>query len=277
MPEAGRAARLPVLVVEDEARYARLLALILGGEGFAVSTVGTAADALAHVQAQPPALIVLDLGLPDQDGEDLCRAIRGFSDAPIIVVTARSSVASRVTGLDLGADDYLTKPFAPEELLARVRAVLRRAHARPRSTAPPVVRHGDLVVDLIRGSVTIGGREVRLTAKEYQLLAMLARHSGQLLAPDAILELVWGPAYIGEHYLVRLYVSRLRKKLDDDSRRPRYIETKPGIGYCFLGEPAGSGDDMDEGSPVPPGAPAAGRLTVDGIAGTAADGVVPPD
>jgi DNA-binding response OmpR family regulator len=223
----------PILVVEDEPRYARLLSIILEGAGYRAQTAATGAEALEAAQAGPFELILLDLGLPDRDGAELCRAIRAFSDTPIIVVTARTSLASRVSGLDLGADDYLTKPFAPEELLARIRAVLRRARARPAAGAAPLVRLGDLSVDLVGGSVRIRDAEVSLTPKEYQLLATLVRHRGQLLPADTILELVWGRAYVGEHYLVRLFVSRLRRKIGDDPRRPRYIETKPGIGYRF--------------------------------------------
>ncbi|MBX5491596.1 MAG: response regulator transcription factor [Chloroflexi bacterium] len=227
-----------VLVVEDEPRYARLLALLLEREGYQVATASSAAAALEQATREPPDLVVLDLGLPDADGLQLCRQLREFSDLAIIVLTARAGLDDRVLALDLGADDYLTKPFAPEELLARTRAVLRRTGSERAAPAPPVVRCGELEVDFVRGTVTLGGRELALSPTEYRLLRLFVQESGRLLVPDQVLERVWGPGYRGEHHLVRMYVSRLRKKLGDSPEQPRYIETRPGIGYRFRCPPA---------------------------------------
>jgi DNA-binding response OmpR family regulator len=227
-----------VLVVEDEPRYARLLALLLEREGYQVATAATAAVARDRVVREPPDLIVLDLGLPDADGLQLCRQLREIADTPIIVLTARAGLDDRVLALDLGADDYLTKPFAPEELLARARAVLRRAGGERGGSSPPVVRCGELEVDFVRGTVTLGGQELALSPTEYRLLQLFVQEHDRLLLPDEVLERVWGPGYRGEHHLVRMYVSRLRKKLGDHAEHPRYIETRPGIGYRFRCPPA---------------------------------------
>ncbi|GIW09131.1 MAG: DNA-binding response regulator [Dehalococcoidia bacterium] len=240
-------ARRRVLVIEDEPRYVRLLTLNFEGEGAVVRAAGSAAEARAVLAEWSPDLIILDLGLPDEDGLALCQQLRGQSSAPIVIVTARGATPDRVRGLDLGADDYVTKPFAPEELLARARAVWRRVSS---PAAPSRFESGELVVDLASGQVTLAGNPLALTPTEYRLLELFVQHAGQLLTPEEILRRVWGPAYEGASYLVRLYVSRLRAKL---GRAAPWIETKPGIGYRWRSEcplPRRSGETLSDGGAI---------------------------
>jgi two-component system KDP operon response regulator KdpE len=177
--------------------------------------------------------VLLDIGLPVLDGLEACRRVREFSIVPIIMLTARAADADKVAGLDAGADDYLAKPFGPEELLARVRAALRRARYAEAPAGAPVLRHAALTIDFARCEVRRDGQVVALTPTEYKLLAQLARHAGRVLLPADLLTAVWGPEYREETQHVRLYVSRLRRKIEPEPERPRYLLTKPGIGYLF--------------------------------------------
>jgi DNA-binding response OmpR family regulator len=212
-----------ILIVEDDDRVARALRSALVRHGYGVTLAGDAGSALAE-RADPPALILLDLGPPDLDGVDLCRRLRGRSDVPIIVVTARGDEGARVTGLRAGADDYVVKPFGIAELLARMEAVLRRTGTVAPTTAVDV---GDTHVDLARREVTVGGQEILLTRKEFDLLAALARRRGEVVARDELLAVVWDTAWVGSSRTLDVHVATLRAKL----RRPAVIETVRGVGY----------------------------------------------
>lgn len=228
-----------ILVVDDEARYVRWISLNLEGAGYRVLSAGDGASAIQQAAASPLDLILLDLGLPVLDGFTVCARIREFSDVPIIMLTARAEEHDKVRGLDSGADDYLVKPFGPPELLARVRAVLRRV---PRGGAPavpqasPRFQVGELEIDFSQHLVKLRGRQVDLSPTEYRLLAHLARHAGKVVVSDALLNAVWGPEYRDELQHVRLYVSRVRRKIEDDPEHPRYVLTRPGIGYMLVAD-----------------------------------------
>jgi len=229
----GSRAAQTILVADDEARYVRWISLNLEGVGYRVISVGDGVAALQQAAALPLDLILLDLGLPGLDGFTVCARIREFSAVPIIILTARAGEPDKVRGLDLGADDYLCKPFGPPELLARVRAVLRRVPAP--ATPPPLAgfRVGDLAIDFSQHLVTRQGQPVALSPTEYRLLRHLARHAGKVVVADALLTAVWGPEYHDELQHVRLYIRRVRSKIEDDPEHPRYILTRPGIGYML--------------------------------------------
>lgn len=222
-----------ILVVDDEPRYVRWITVNLRAEGYRVLAAADGVVAVESTAAERPDLVLLDIGLPRLDGLEACRQIREFSTVPIIMLTAKAAEADKVAGLDAGADDYLAKPFGPPELLARVRAALRRARYAEAPAAEPVLRHGDLAIDYARHEVTRGGTVLALTPTEYKLLVQLARQAGRVLLPADLLAAVWGPEYREETQHVRLYVSRLRQKIEPDPEHPRYVLTKPGIGYMF--------------------------------------------
>jgi DNA-binding response OmpR family regulator len=222
-----------VLVVDDEPRYVRWITVNLRASGYRVLTAGDGQTAVDLTAAERPDLVLLDIGLPVLNGLEVCRRIREFSIVPIIMLTAKAAEADKVAGLDAGADDYLPKPFGPPELLARVRAALRRSRYAESPTVEPVFRHGALAIDFARHAVSHGGEPVALTPTEYKLLVQLARHAGRVLLPEELLTAVWGPEYRDEPQHVRLYVSRLRRKIEPDPEHPRYVLTKPGIGYLF--------------------------------------------
>ncbi len=222
-----------ILVVDDEPRYVRWITVNLRAEGYRVLTAADGETAVEVTAAERPDLVLLDIGLPRLDGLAACRQIREFSTVPIIMLTAKAAESDKVAGLDAGADDYLAKPFGPPELLARVRAALRRARYAEAPAAEPVFRHGDLAIDYARQEVTRGGTPLALTPTEYRLLVQLARQAGRVLLPADLLVAVWGPEYRDETQHVRLYVSRLRQKIEPDPEHPRYVLTKPGIGYMF--------------------------------------------
>ncbi len=225
-----------ILVVDDEPRYVRWITVNLRASGYRVLTAADGQTALDLTAGERPDLVLLDIGLPVLNGLEVCRRIREFSTVPIIMLTAKAAEADKVAGLDAGADDYLPKPFGPPELLARVRAVLRRARYAESPTAEPVFQHGDLAIDFARHAVSRGGEPVDLTPTEYKLLVQLARHAGRVLVPEELLTAVWGPEYRDETQHVRLYVSRLRRKIEPDPEQPRYVLTKPGIGYLFAAD-----------------------------------------
>jgi two-component system KDP operon response regulator KdpE len=219
-----------VLVVDDEPQFLRALRTNLRGAGYDVATAETAEEALSSAGLRPPEAIILDLLLPDGRGTEVCRELRRWTDAPIILVSAVGEEAEKIAALDAGADDYVTKPFAIGELLARLRAVLRRAAP----ATEPVLRIGELVVDLEKRSVTMAGRPVHLTPHEFELLRVLAQNEGKLLTHKTILQEVWGPAYQRESSYLHVYVSQLRRKLEPDPTRPSYILTEPGAGYRLV-------------------------------------------
>ncbi|MBI4300212.1 MAG: response regulator transcription factor [Chloroflexi bacterium] len=226
-----------VLVVDDEPRYVRLLRANLESSGYQVLAAVDGPSAIKIVEAEEPDLVLLDIMLPGIDGFEVCRRIREFSLVPIIMLTAKGEEADRVRGLDQGADDYLTKPFSAGELLARVRAVLRRSSVRPKEQAQPVFGHGPLKVDFAQRRVEVNGREVRLTPTEYRLLYELATHVGRVMVQEDLLRRVWGKEYQDEGELLRVYIRRLRQKIEEDPANPSLVMTKPGIGYLFAATP----------------------------------------
>jgi two-component system KDP operon response regulator KdpE len=221
------------LVVEDERAVRAALTEILEGQGFAVTGVEDGAAALAAIGGQPLDLVLLDLGLPDTDGLEVLGGIRERSDVPVLILSGHAQQEQKIRALDAGADDYLTKPFDVRELLARVRAVLRR-----RPDTPAQVTAGDLVIDLDRREVRRGGRPVRLTPTELGLLTELVTNPGTLLTHDHLLRSVWGKGYGSESHYLRVYVAQLRRKLGDDASRPRLIRTEAGMGYRWVAEQA---------------------------------------
>jgi two-component system KDP operon response regulator KdpE len=217
-----------VLVVDDEPAIRRFLRVSLSAHGYLVQEADGGEAAIAGVIAHRPDLVILDLGLPDIDGIEVTRRLREWTGIPVIILTVRGQEADKIAALDAGADDYLTKPFGTGELLARMRAALRRM------TAPadePVFRADDLTVDLTRRLVTVADREVQLTPTEYDLLRVLVIHAGKVLTHHHLLREVWGPGYDGETHMLRVNISNLRRKIETDAARPRHIVTEPGVGY----------------------------------------------
>ena len=221
-----------VLVVDDDTHILRMLQRMLELEGYQVLTASSGVAALDIFDEKTPELVLLDIMLPDIDGYTVCQNIHEFSQIPIIMITAKDSDEEKVQGLDAGADDYVTKPFSANELVARVRAVLRRTRLWDEHPEP-AFSFQDLVIDFVRHRVTAGSQEVNLTATEYRLLAYLVHNAGRVLTPDQIIEAVWGEEYIGEAHLLQVNMARLRQKLKDDARNPKYILTKSGIGYMM--------------------------------------------
>ncbi|HEX2397638.1 MAG TPA: response regulator transcription factor [Solirubrobacteraceae bacterium] len=217
-----------ILVVDDEPQIVRALKVILRAEGYQVSEAATKSEALDAVSVRPPDAVVLDLLLPDGSGVEVCEEVRRWSDIPIIVLSAVGDEREKVRALDVGADDYVTKPFSTEELMARLRAVLRRSAD---GAAQPVVQLGELEIDLAARRVSRGGREVHLTPIEFDLLQELARHPGKLVTHRQLLKEVWGPAYGSETHYLRVHVAHIRAKLEPDPSRPRFLITEPGVGY----------------------------------------------
>jgi two-component system KDP operon response regulator KdpE len=223
-----------VLVVDDEPQIVRGLRVILRAAGYQVRSAETKREALDAIAARPPDALVLDLVLPDGSGVEVCEEVRTWSTLPILVLSAVGDEREKVRALDAGADDYVTKPFGNEELLARLRAVLRRAGEDP---AAPAIEVGDLVVDVADHRVLRGGEEVHLTPIEFDLLRVLALNRGRLVTQRQLLREVWGPAYETETHYLRVHVAHIRAKIEPDASRPRYLVTDPGVGYR-LREPA---------------------------------------
>ncbi len=225
-----------VLVVDDDVRMLRMMKRILELEGFQVLIANNGDSALKTFDKETPDLVLLDIMMPDMDGYAVCQRIREFSQVPIIMVTARGDDREKVEGLDIGADDYVTKPFSASELAARVRAVLRRItnHAKPQET---VFRYKDLVIDFASRRVTVDNEELKLTSTEYKLLSYISLNAGRVVTPDQLLNKVWGEEYLGAPHLLQVNIARLRKKLGDDAKKPTYILTRPGIGY-IMSKPA---------------------------------------
>ena len=222
-----------VLVVDDDVRILHIMQRTLELEGYRVLAASNGEAALGMFDEETPDLVLLDIMMPGMDGYTVCQRIREFSEIPIIMVTAKCTDADTVQGLDAGADDYVTKPFSAIELASRVRSVLRRTTLWNEHPEPAFYSY-DLVIDFARHKVTLSGREVNLTATEYRLLSYLARNADRVVTPDQMLERVWGENYVGETHLLQVNVARLRHKLNDDTRNPRYILTRPGIGYMMM-------------------------------------------
>jgi two-component system alkaline phosphatase synthesis response regulator PhoP len=232
---------ITILVVDDEQRLRDLVRGYLEHEGFTVFTAADGLTALDLARQHAPELVVLDLMLPGIDGLEVCRRLRAFSDAYVIMLTARAEEIDRVVGLEVGADDYLTKPFSPRELIARIRAMLRRPRRGSAPTlpdVPPPQRFGELVIDHERREVTLAGAVVPLTTLEFALLTTLAAHPGRVFTRDQLLERVWDTDYFGDDHVVDVHIANLRKKLGDDPTAPRFIETVRGAGYRFCGRAA---------------------------------------
>lgn len=221
-----------VLIVEDEPQIARALAINLRARGWQVVVAADGRGALEAAAARHPDVVVLDLGLPDLDGIEVIEGLRGWTRVPIIVLSARQDSADKVDALDAGADDYVTKPFGMDELLARLRAAVRRAIPVD-GAGEPVVVAGRLAVDLARKKVTRDGADVRLTPTEWHLLEVLVHHRGRLVSQKQLLQEVWGPQYGTETNYLRVYTAQLRRKLEDDPAHPRHLITEPGMGYRF--------------------------------------------
>jgi two-component system KDP operon response regulator KdpE len=219
-----------VLVVDDEPQILRALQTSLRGAGYEVDTAATAEQALTAAAVRPPEAVIVDLILPDGRGTDVVRELRAWTTVPVIVLSVVGDEHEKVAALDAGADDYVTKPFGVDELLARLRAALRRADPSPE----PVLEIGDLRIDLEARAVTFAGSPVQLTPNEYSLLTLLARNEGKLMTHQAILREVWGRAYADESHYLHVYVSQLRRKVEPDPARPRYILTEPGVGYRLV-------------------------------------------
>jgi two-component system alkaline phosphatase synthesis response regulator PhoP len=227
-----------VLVVDDEQNLVELVRSYLEQDGFAVLTASDGLSALELVRTQQPDLIVLDLMLPGLDGLEVCRRLRQVSDAYVLMLTARAEEVDKIVGLSVGADDYLTKPFSPRELVARVKAMLRRPRRGTAlaTDAEPPQRVGELVIDRAQYEASYQGQVLPLTAREFELLAALAAHPGRVFTRGQLLERVMGSEHYDEH-VIEVHIANLRKKLDDDPSQPRYIQTVRGVGYRFLARP----------------------------------------
>ena len=226
-----RAAVPPVvLVVDDEAPIRKFLRAGLESQGYALVEAPSGREAIAQAATRAPDIVLLDLGLPDIDGFEVVRRIREWSAMPVIVLSARGQESDKIRALDAGADDYVTKPFAMGELLARMRAAMRHA-ARAGAEGESVLTFGELNVDLGRRRVSVAGAEVRLTPIEYRLLVALAQHAGRVLTHAQLLRQVWGPGYASQHHYLRVYMAQLRHKIERDPARPRLLLTEPGVGY----------------------------------------------
>jgi two-component system KDP operon response regulator KdpE len=226
-----------VLVVDDDAQILRAVRTSLQGRGYQVRTAPNGETALDSLSTEAVDLVILDLSLPGIDGQEVIRRLRAFSDVPVLVLSVRDAQDDKVAALDAGADDYVTKPFSIGELLARMRAVERRAHNEGAATGSSLLRFHDLTVDLPRQLVSLGDRSVQLTPTEYRLLEAMVTHPGKLLTHQWLLSKVWGPGYSNQTHYVRIYVRYLRRKLDDDPSRPRFILTESGLGYRWKPEP----------------------------------------
>ena len=225
--------KIIILLVDDDPQLIRLLRANLESVGYRLLMAADARTALKLVDMEMPDIILLDIMLPEMDGYELCRRIREFSTVPIIMLTAKVEDVDKVKGLKLGADDYLTKPFNVQELLARIEAVLRRTKSAEGVKAPPTFAYGDISVDFVQRRVMVRGQEVALTLTEYKLLSQLVSNAGRVMLHRELLNKVWGPEYQGESEYLRAYILHLRQKIEDDPHQPKYILSKPGIGYMF--------------------------------------------
>ncbi len=233
------ARKTTILTADDDPQLLRLIARNLELEDYDVLVASDGQQALEQIEQHAPDLVLLDVMMPRMDGFTVCQRVRAFSAVPIIIVTARGQDQDKVRGLDLGADDYLTKPFSIEELLARVRAVLRRAHftASEQAQTMRTTTIGELSIEYGQHLVKLGEREIELTPTEYRILAYLAQNAGRVVTQDLLLEHIWGTEYVGEGHMLQVNINRLRHKIEPDPMHPRYILTKVGIGYLLAARP----------------------------------------
>jgi two-component system KDP operon response regulator KdpE len=224
-----------ILIIEDDAQIRRFLRASLDAEGYRLQEAVTADEGLAQAAARQPDLILLDLGLPDRDGLEVIQKIREWGKISILVLSARGQEKDKIAALDLGADDYVAKPFAVGELLARIRAALRRSITRPEG-ADSIVRFGAVEVDLEKRLIRVNAQEVHLTPNEYKLLQVLIQHAGKVLTQRQLLNEVWGPQHTEQAQYLRVYIAQLRRKLERDPARPKYLQTEPGVGYRLVPE-----------------------------------------
>jgi two-component system KDP operon response regulator KdpE len=223
-----------ILVVDDEPAILSFLRPALEANGFEVAAAMTAGEAMKRIAGERPEIVVLDLGLPDADGKDVIRQVRQWSDVPIVVLSAREREAEKIEALDLGADDFVNKPFGVGELMARLRAALR--HRAQRQGETPVLRVAQVEIDTIRHRVTRAGRDIKLTPREFELLACLVRHAGKVMTHRQLLTAVWGPAHAQDTQYLRVYIGQLRQKIEEDPDDPKIIQTELGIGYRIAEE-----------------------------------------
>jgi two-component system KDP operon response regulator KdpE len=222
-----------ILIVDDELSILKYLRANLEAEGYEVLMAMDGAQALQTLEAELPDLVVLDIMMPEMDGLEVCRRLREWSQLPVIMLSARDDESDKVKCLDLGADDYITKPFGKDEFIARVRAVMRRAESASPTPTISSIKSGDLEINFSKRKVTVNGKEVELTSTEYALLKELALNAGKVLTYTQLLHKVWGPDYADEREYLHVFVSRLRAKLESDPKKPRYITTVSGVGYRF--------------------------------------------
>ena len=235
MSETSPDLRTEILIIEDDPEIRKFLRTTLSAEEYRLQEATTAADGVAKATHHPPDAIVLDLGLPDADGMEVIRQVRAWNKSlPIIVLSVRARERDKIVALDAGADDFVNKPFAVGELLARLRVALRRNTVVPESKDKSSFRTGDLEIDFARRRVMRDGKEVRLTRTEYKLLQVLVMHADQVLTHSQLLDAVWGPNFGNQSHYVRVYMGQLRLKLEDDPARPRYLRTEPGVGYRLM-------------------------------------------
>lgn len=221
-----------ILVIEDETPIRRFLRIALESAGLTMIEADRGRLGVERAATEAPDIVVLDLGLPDLDGKDVIAAIRGWSQVPILVLSVRDAETEKIAALDAGADDYVTKPFATGELLARLRALLRGR--RPAADGKPILAFGDLVIDLASHTVARGGVDAKLTRKEFDVLALLAQHAGRLVTHKQLLTTVWGPAHAGDTHYLRIAVGHIREKIGDAAADPKFILTEPGVGYRLV-------------------------------------------
>jgi len=236
-PETNPLSRKPVVVlIEDEPEIRRFLRATLVAEGCRLFEAATGAEGLQEAQVRQPDIVILDLGLPDMDGLEVIRRLREWTAAPIIVLSARGQEQDKIAALDAGADDFVSKPFGVGELMARLRVSLRHAERTVREVGEPSFALGDLSVNLAQRRVHVAGKEVHLTPIEYRLLTTLVKHAGKVLTHAQLLRLVWGPPYASQAHYLHVYMAQLRRKIEVDPARPRYLLTEPGVGYRLAGE-----------------------------------------
>lgn len=227
-----------ILVIDDESQIRRFLDIGLRAEGYQVLQAATAAEGLAVAATQSPDLVVLDLGLPDREGHEVLAELRQWSDVPVLMLSVRDAETEKVRALDGGANDYVTKPFGIQELMARIRALLRVRATADSAEAPARYDDGMLAVDLVRREVVVDGAAVALTRKEFAVLALLVRHRGRVVSQQHLLRDIWGPTHVQDTHYLRIVMARLRQKLGDDPADPRWLKTEPGVGYRFVDQPS---------------------------------------
>ncbi len=225
-----------VVLIEDEPQIRRFLRATLTGQGYRLFEAPTGADGIVEVGSRQPDVVIVDLGLPDMDGLDVIRRLREWTDVPVIVLSARGQERDKVTALDAGADDYVSKPFSAGELLARIRVALRHTAGASHEADEAVFKVGELQVDLLHRKVFVGDREMRLTPIEYKLLTTLVQYAGRVVTHQQLLREVWGPTHTDQAHYVRVYMAHLRHKLEAEPARPRYLLTEPGVGYRLTAE-----------------------------------------